>query len=613
MKKKFNFNRKQQRKIIIYLALTLVGLTILLSSIIAYEDTLDTTSEVSYSEVFELIESGEVDYIAFASNKDSYTVYLKDGTSYISVNPDYEEFKKDLMEAGADVRLEGIDSTTAAVSVLSTLVSLIFVLFMISILLSLVPSSVTGQFENIDESKKNTTFDDIAGLRETKEEVKFAVEQIKNAKELKQYGIRPCKGILFVGPPGTGKTMLAKAIAGEAGANFISCAGSDFVELYAGNGAAKVRKLWRSAEQKAPCVIFIDEIDAVGAARSGRGGSEAEWNQTLNAILQKMDGVDSSSGIFVVAATNRKEALDPALTRPGRFDRIIQVGPPVLKEDRDEIIKLYLGKVHCDDTVNIDAVSNICYGMTGADIANVINEAGLSSLRKQRKGVISLSDIDDAAMKLRMQGVVKSHASTLDKARAAVHEAGHAIVAMTLGRKVAKVSVVPYSNGVGGITIQDAEQFEDSQLRTKSDYEVDLTILLAGYAAEKALFGEVSLGSSSDIEKASKIAYTIYDKCGMSDDRIVSESAIYNNKLLNQYSKDIIEEINKYLLSIRDYALGIASDNKSKIINLANMLMDTDVVNNPSLDELDTEYSNKSEDTDISNIIKEHGVVKGDR
>jgi cell division protease FtsH len=361
------------------------------------------------------------------------------------------------------------------------------------------------------------TFDDVAGAEEAKQELKECVDFLKDPEEIKKLGGRIPKGILMVGPPGTGKTLLARAVAGEAGVPFFPISGSEFIEMFVGIGAARVRELFEQARQHAPCIIFIDELDAIGRARSAGPamGGHDEREQTLNQILTEMDGFDSSSGVIVMAATNRPEILDKALMRAGRFDRQVLVDKPDLK-DREAILKLHAARLTMADDVDLTVVAQRTPGFVGADLENICNEAAIQALRRKGKEV-TMADFE-AAIDRVIAGPEKKHRALnpAEKKRVAFHESGHALVAeiVPTGEPVHKVSIIPRGVAALGYTLQ--LPVEEKFLSTEAELKDQVAVLLGGRVAEEIVFGDISSGAANDLERASEIARSMVTRLGMS-------------------------------------------------------------------------------------------------
>ena len=374
----------------------------------------------------------------------------------------------------------------------------------------------TAQIRGLSEKDKQVTFDDVAGADEEKEELQEIVEFMKNPKKYIDLGARIPKGVLLVGPPGTGKTLLAKAVAGEAGVGFLSISGSDFVELYVGVGASRVRDLFEQAKKQSPAIVFIDEIDAVGRQRgTGLGGGHDEREQTLNQLLVEMDGFAANEGVVVLAATNRVDVLDPALLRPGRFDRQIYVGLPDIR-GREEILKVHARKKPLAEDASLSDLAKATAGFTGADLENLLNEAALLAARSDKR-FITMSDLHEAMMKVIAGPEKKSRVVTPQAKRlTAYHEAGHAVVIHELDSQdpVHQITIIP-RGPAGGMTISLPQ--EDRAYQSRRELEERIAVCLGGRVAEQLVLGDVSTGASSDIQKASSIARSMVTKFGMSD------------------------------------------------------------------------------------------------
>ena len=366
------------------------------------------------------------------------------------------------------------------------------------------------------KSSEGIRFSDVAGEDEAKENLSEIVDYLHNPDKYKKIGASMPKGILLVGPPGTGKTMLAKAVAGEAGVPFFSMSGSEFVEMFVGMGASKVRDLFKQAKEKAPCIVFIDEIDAIGQKRDGRAGGNDEREQTLNQLLTEMDGFEENTGVMILAATNRPESLDPALTRPGRFDRRVPVELPDL-QGREAILRVHAKKVNLCDNVDFGSIARMASGASGAELANIVNEAALRAVRDNRE-YVTQADLEES-IEVVIAGYQKKNSILTDQEKKVVayHEIGHALVAakQTNSAPVQKITIVPRTSGALGYTMQRPE--EEKYLNTKSELDAMIVECLGGRAAEEIVFGNVTTGASNDIEKATKIVRAMITQYGMSE------------------------------------------------------------------------------------------------
>ena len=381
------------------------------------------------------------------------------------------------------------------------------------------------------QSTKGIRFDDVAGEEEAKESLAEIVDYLHNPKKYTDVGASMPKGVLLVGPPGTGKTMLAKAVAGEANVPFFSISGSEFVEMFVGMGASKVRDLFSQAKEKAPCIVFIDEIDAIGKKRDGQAGGNDEREQTLNQLLTEMDGFEGNNGVMILAATNRPESLDPALTRPGRFDRRVPVELPDLK-GREDILKVHAKKVKLADDVDFHTIARMAAGASGAELANIVNEAALRAVRDGRS-YVKEADLEES-IKVVIAGYQKKNAVLSDKEKKVVayHETGHALVAamQTHSAPVQKITIIPRTSGALGYTMQ-VEQ-GDKYLLTKQEIENKIAVYTGGRAAEEVVFGEITTGASNDIEQATKLARAMITRYGMSEDFDMVAMETVNNQYL---------------------------------------------------------------------------------
>ena len=436
------------------------------------------------------------------------------------------------------------------------------------------------------KSSEGIRFSDVAGEDEAKENLTEVVDYLHNPAKYKEVGAEMPKGILLVGPPGTGKTMLAKAVAGEAGVPFFSMSGSEFVEMFVGMGASKVRDLFKQAKEKAPCIVFIDEIDAIGQKRDGRAGGNDEREQTLNQLLTEMDGFEGNNGVIILAATNRPESLDPALTRPGRFDRRVPVELPDLK-GREEILKVHAKKVKLDESVDFNKIARMASGASGAELANIINEAALRAVRDGRR-YVTQSDLEES-IEVVIAGYQKKNAILTDQEKRIVsyHEVGHALVAamQTHSAPVQKITIVPRTSGALGYTMQVEEG--NHYLMLKEELENKIATLTGGRAAEELIFQTSSTGASNDIEQATKLARAMITRYGMSQDFDMVAMETVNNQYLGgdtslACSAESQAEIDRQVVELvkRQHAkaMQILQENRQKLDELAQYLYEKETI-----------------------------------
>jgi len=552
---------------------------------------------MNYTALIQQIRNNNVSKIELEGNK--ALVYLKkpENARHLIIIPDIGAFMEEIQEPirNNEIQLIPREERSAPwwAAILPTLgLVVIFILFWVFFLQqsqggggNRVMSFGKSRARLNTDDKRKVTFDDVAGADEEKEELKEIVEFLKHPKKFIELGARIPKGVLLVGPPGTGKTLLAKAVSGEAGVPFFSISGSDFVEMFVGVGASRVRDLFDQAKKNAPCIVFIDEIDAVGRHRgAGLGGGHDEREQTLNQLLVEMDGFGVNEGVIILAATNRPDILDPALLRPGRFDRRVVVGYPDIK-GREEILKVHArGKPLASD-VSLSHIAKITPGFTGADLENLLNESALLAARNDRKE-ITMADIKEAIFKVMMGPEKKSKVmSEKDKRVTAYHEAGHAVTArlMSTTEKVDRVSIIP-AGMAGGYTSFKPE--EEKVYKTKSQLMESIYVALGGKAAEDVVLGEISTGAYSDLKSANKVARNMVTKYGMSEklgnlifgddsDEIFlgRDFAHYRT-----YSEEIAAEIDKEVKRIIDTAYEkvaeILKQNINKLHSVANALLE---------------------------------------
>ena len=436
------------------------------------------------------------------------------------------------------------------------------------------------------QSTEGIHFDDVAGEDEAKDNLKEIVDYLHNTKKYTEAGASMPKGILLVGPPGTGKTMLAKAVAGEAGVPFFSMSGSEFVEMFVGMGAAKVRDLFSQAKEKAPCIVFIDEIDAIGKKRDGQIGGNDEREQTLNQLLTEMDGFEGNNGVIILAATNRPESLDPALTRPGRFDRRVPVELPDLA-GREAILKVHARKIKVDEDVDFHTIARMASGASGAELANIINEAALRAVRNGRT-IVNEADLEES-IEVVIAGYQKRNAvlSNHEKLVVSYHEIGHALVAalQTHSAPVQKITIIPRTSGALGYTMQVEQQ--DKNLMTKAELENKIATLTGGRAAEEVIFNEITTGASNDIEQATKLARAMITRYGMCEDFDMVAMETVTNQYLGgdtslSCSADTQKEIDKKVVELvkqqHEKAIGILKANRRKLDELAQYLYEKETI-----------------------------------
>ena len=430
------------------------------------------------------------------------------------------------------------------------------------------------------QSTEGIHFDDVAGEDEAKENLAEIVDYLHNPKKYTDAGASMPKGLLLVGPPGTGKTMLAKAVAGESGVPFFSISGSEFVEMFVGMGASKVRDLFKQAKEKAPCIVFIDEIDAIGKKRDGQVGGNDEREQTLNQLLTEMDGFEGNNGVIILAATNRPESLDPALTRPGRFDRRVPVELPDLK-GREAILKVHAKKIKPADDVDFHTIARMASGASGAELANIVNEAALRAVRQGRT-IVHEADLEES-VEVVIAGYQKKNAvlSDQEKKVVAYHEIGHALVAALQSHSapVQKITIIPRTSGALGYTMQ-VEQ-GDKYLMTKEEIENKIATFTGGRAAEEVVFNQITTGASNDIEQATKLARAMITRYGMSDEfDMVALETVTNQYLGGDASlacsadtqKEIDRQVTELVKKQHQKAKKLLLDNRDKLDELSNYL-----------------------------------------
>ena len=591
--------QKPKKPIIFYYVVALI--VILLLNLLLFPRLLEPkVTEVDYGKFLQMVDNNEISEVQIQSNeiifsdKSSPANYYKTG-----VMNDYKLVDR-LYEAGiTEFGTPIIEQMSPLMEFLLTWVIPIVVMVALGQwLMKRMTSKMMGGMGNAMsfgksnakvyvQSETGIKFADVAGEDEAKEILQEIVDFLHNPKKYEEIGAKMPKGALLVGPPGTGKTLLAKAVAGEANVPFFSISGSEFVEMFVGMGAAKVRDLFQQANEKAPCIVFIDEIDTVGKKRDGGGFSgNDEREQTLNQLLAEMDGFDGKKGVVILAATNRPESLDPALTRPGRFDRRVPVELPDL-EGREAILKVHAKKVQLSDDVDFHTIARMASGASGAELANIVNEAALRAVRDNRE-VVTEADLEES-IEVVIAGYQKKNAvlSDQEKKVVAYHEIGHALVAamQTHSAPVQKITIIPRTSGALGYTMQ-VEQ-GDKYLLTKQELENKIATFTGGRAAEEVVFGEITTGASNDIEQATKIARAMITRYGMSDDFDMVAMETVTNQYLGgdaslACSADTQNEIDRKVVELvkreHEKAKKILLDNRQKLDELSNYLYEKETI-----------------------------------
>ena len=555
--------------------------------------------EVDYNTFVSMTEKGEIgraeiqeaDNRILFTSKDEKNIYK---TAMISTD---SQLVQRLLDAGVSTSGEEIEQTSLLMNILSWVAPiLIFIALGQFMSRKLMQKMGGGNSMMFNMGKSNAKvyvksaegirFDDVAGEDEAKENLTEIVNYLHDPSKYQEIGASMPKGVLLVGPPGTGKTMLAKAVAGEANVPFFSMSGSEFVEMFVGMGASKVRDLFKQAKEKAPCIVFIDEIDAIGKKRDGQIGGNDEREQTLNQLLTEMDGFEGNTGVIILAATNRPESLDPALTRPGRFDRRVPVELPDLK-GREEILKVHAKKIKVAEDVDFNKVARMVSGASGAELANIVNEAALRAVRDGRK-FATQADLEES-IEVVIAGYQKKNAIMTDheKRIVAYHEIGHALVAakQTNSAPVQKITIVPRTSGALGYTMQVDEG--NHVLMSKEEIENKIATFTGGRAAEEVVFGSVTTGASNDIEQATKLARAMITRYGMSDDfDMVTLETVTNQYLGGDASLACSAEtqtrIDQQVVALvkREHqkALDILRENRTKLDELANFLYEKETI-----------------------------------
>ena len=591
-----NKNNKNNKQGISFILLVTVITSILVIALFQFQG-MTSAKEITYNKFLKMVDDGEVRKVQIQSDK-IMIVTKKDKDSGVAqeyytgvVNDD--DLTKRLEKAGVEFKQEIPDTTSAvAMNVILTFLPIAFFVGMIIWMTKRM--SKGGGMMGIGKSnakmyvEKQTgvTFKDVAGQDEAKESLQEVVDFLHNPEKYTSVGAKLPKGALLVGPPGTGKTLLAKAVAGEAKVPFFSLSGSAFVEMYVGVGASRVRDLFKQAQQMAPCIIFIDEIDAIGKSRDNQMGGNDEREQTLNQLLAEMDGFESNKGLVLLAATNRPEILDPALLRPGRFDRRIIVEKPDLK-GRVEVLKVHSKDVKMDETVNLEEIALATSGAVGSDLANMINEAAINAVKHGRNAVCQ-SDLFEAVEVVLVGKEKKDRIMSQEERRiVSYHEVGHALVSALQkdAEPVQKITIVPRTMGALGYVMQTPE--EEKFLNTKKELQAMLVGLLAGRAAEEVVFDTVTTGASNDIEKATSVARAMITQYGMSEKfGLIGLESIQNRYLDGrpvsncgqQTASEIDEEVMKMLKDAYEEAKQLLRNHRQALDKIAAFLIEKETI-----------------------------------
>ena len=588
-----------KKPFIFYYLIALVAI-MLINSLLVPQIVQRAVKEVDYNTFMQMTYDKQIDEVQVQDNQIVFTA-KDDKTIYKTGLMDDPDRTQRLYDSGAKFSSEIVEEASPVLSFLiSWLLPLIIIIGFGQLMYRQMAKKAGGDSMMFGmggmgksnakvyvKSSNGIKFTDVAGEDEAKENLTEIVEYLHDPDKYKEIGASMPKGILLVGPPGTGKTMLAKAVAGEANVPFFSMSGSEFVEMFVGMGASKVRDLFKQAKEKAPCIVFIDEIDAIGKKRDGQVGGNDEREQTLNQLLTEMDGFEGNNGVIILAATNRPESLDPALLRPGRFDRRVPVELPDLK-GREEILKVHARKIKVADNVDFNKIARMASGASGAELANIVNEAALRAVRDGRK-FATQADLEES-IEVVIAGYQKKNAILTDKEKriVAYHEIGHALVAakQTNSAPVQKITIVPRTSGALGYTMQ-VEEEGNHYLMSKEEMENKIATLTGGRAAEEIAFGSVTTGASNDIEQATKLARGMITRYGMSKDfDMVAMETVTNQYLGGDSSltcsmetqtaidKEVVELVKKQ----HEKAGQILMENRAKLDELSQYLYEKETI-----------------------------------
>ena len=590
---------KKPRKPLIYYYIIVLAVLLIFNFLLMPWAAERRVTEVGYDRFIEMTEEEDVGQVAINQEDNEVVFTDKDGSAiYKTGMVEDPDLTRRLYDSGAKFSGQIVEQMSPILSILLSWILPVVIFIAIGQYMSrklmkkaggpnsMIFGNGKSNAKVYVKSSEGIRFSDVAGEDEAKENLAEIVDYLHNPGKYREVGAAVPKGILLVGPPGTGKTMLAKAVAGEANVPFFSMSGSEFVEMFVGMGASKVRDLFRQAKEKAPCIVFIDEIDAIGQKRDGRMGGNDEREQTLNQLLTEMDGFETNNGVIILAATNRPESLDPALTRPGRFDRRVPVELPDLK-GREEILKVHAKKVKLDETVDFNKIARMASGASGAELANIVNEAALRAVRENRR-FVTQADLEES-IEVVIAGYQKKNAILTDQEKKVVacHEIGHALVAAKQSNSapVQKITIVPRTSGALGYTMQVEEG--NHYLMSQEELENKIATLTGGRAAEELVFHSASTGASNDIEQATKLARSMITRYGMSKDFDMVAMETVTNQYLGgdsslSCSMETQTEIDRQVVELvkkqHEKAAKILEENRTKLNELADYLYEKETI-----------------------------------
>ena len=590
---------KKPRKPLIYYYIIVLAVLLIFNFLLMPWAAERRVTEVGYDRFIEMTEEEDVGQVEINQEDNEIVFTDKDGSAiYKTGMVEDPDLTRRLYDSGAKFSGQIVEQMSPILSILLSWILPVVIFIAIGQYMSrklmkkaggpnsMIFGNGKSNAKVYVKSSEGIRFSDVAGEDEAKENLAEIVDYLHNPGKYREVGAAVPKGILLVGPPGTGKTMLAKAVAGEANVPFFSMSGSEFVEMFVGMGASKVRDLFRQAKEKAPCIVFIDEIDAIGQKRDGRMGGNDEREQTLNQLLTEMDGFETNNGVIILAATNRPESLDPALTRPGRFDRRVPVELPDLK-GREEILKVHAKKVKLDETVDFNKIARMASGASGAELANIVNEAALRAVRENRR-FVTQADLEES-IEVVIAGYQKKNAILTDQEKKVVacHEIGHALVAAKQSNSapVQKITIVPRTSGALGYTMQVEEG--NHYLMSQEELENKIASLTGGRAAEELVFHSASTGASNDIEQATKLARSMITRYGMSKDFDMVAMETVTNQYLGgdsslSCSMETQTEIDRQVVELvkkqHEKAAKILEENRTKLNELADYLYEKETI-----------------------------------